>query len=99
MRFLLIFAFIVLAQNNNGTESCNVVKEELQHYPEGTYRKVASTNAIPRFDRSYFPAICYLFFLLLNDKFLDCDYFVCVMLGENYFSFSFFAGQVESKKL
>ena len=35
MRFLLIFAFMVLAQNNNGTESCNVVKKELQHYPEG----------------------------------------------------------------
>ena len=39
MRFPLIFAFIVLAQNNNGTESCNVVKKELQHYQEGTFVK------------------------------------------------------------
>ena len=37
MRFLLIFAFMVLAKNNNGTESCNVVRKEMQHYPEGTY--------------------------------------------------------------
>ena len=37
MMFLLILAFMVLAQNN--TESCNVVKKELQHHPEGTYVK------------------------------------------------------------
>ena len=35
--FLLILAFMVLAQNN--TESCNVVKKELQQHPEGTYVK------------------------------------------------------------
>ena len=37
MRFLLIFAFMVLAKNYNGTECCNVVRKEMQHYPEGTY--------------------------------------------------------------
>jgi hypothetical protein len=37
MRFLLIFTFMVLAKNNYGTESCNVVKKELQQYLEGNY--------------------------------------------------------------
>ena len=70
MKFLLIFAFMVLAQNNNGAESCNVVKKELQLYPEGTYVKsndifllTGCQNPVPAcaiFEKSSDPFIFFL---------------------------------------